>query len=118
MPTEKVSMRKIREVLRLTLASALTQHQVAASTRLTQSTVSKYLALARLANVNWPLPPEMDDLALDRLLFPAAHRTPSTALRSAPPDFAAMHVQLKGKGVKLPRNRTRREKPDTHKIVV
>ena len=91
---------------------------MAASTRLTQSTVSKYLALARLANVNWPLPPEMDDLALDRLLFPAAHRTPSTALRSALPDFAAMHVQLKGKGVKLPRNRTRREKPDTHKIVV
>ena len=27
MPTEKVSMRKIREVLRLTLASALTQHR-------------------------------------------------------------------------------------------
>jgi len=101
MPTEKVTMRKIREVLRLTFAAELSQHQVAASLRLTQSTVSKYLVLARAANLNWPLPPELDDLALDQLLFPTAQRTASTALRFTPPDFAAMHAQLKRKGVTL-----------------
>ena len=36
MPTEKISMRKIREVLRLTFEAGLNQHQVAASVRLSQ----------------------------------------------------------------------------------
>ena len=48
MPTEKISMRKIREVLRLTFEAGLNQHQVAASVRLSQGAVSKYLALARI----------------------------------------------------------------------
>ena len=101
MPTEKVSMRKIREVLRLTFEVGLTQHQVAASVRLSQGVVSKYLALARRANVTWPLPPELDEGALEQRLFPGVHRTPSTALRFALPDFASMHDQLKRKGVTL-----------------
>ena len=101
MPTEKISMRKIRDVLRLTFELGLKQHQVAASVRLSQGVVSKYLALAKMANLNWPLPPELDDLALDKLLFPAAHRTPSAAFRFAPPNFAALHTQLKRKGVTL-----------------
>ena len=47
MPTEKVPMRKIREILRLTFEVHLSQHQVAASARLSQGAVSKYLALAK-----------------------------------------------------------------------
>lgn len=101
MPTEKISMRKIREVLRLTFELELKQHQVAASVRLSQGVVSKYLALARAASLGWPLPPDLDDLALDQLLFPAAHRKNEATLRFAPPDFAILHAQLKRKGVTL-----------------
>lgn len=101
MPTEKVSMRKIREVLRLTFEVHLTQHQVAASARLSQGAVSKYLALAKAAGLNWPLPPDLDDLALEKQLFPAHKQAAAIQADSLVPDWAALHTQLKRKGVTL-----------------
>jgi len=101
MPTEKISMRKIRDVLRLTFEAGLGQHQVGASVRLSQGSVSKYLALAKAAGLGWPLPPDLDDVALDRLLFPTSGRTEAREGRFAPADFAGIHTQLKRKGVTL-----------------
>ena len=45
MPEEALSMRKLREVLRLS-AMGLEQHQIARSCSIVQSTVHKYLILA------------------------------------------------------------------------
>lgn len=101
MPTEKVSMRKIREVLRLTFEVHLSQHQVAASARLSQGAVSKYLALAKAAGLSWPLPADLDDLALKKRLFPAPSQDAETPASSLTPDWAALHTQLKRKGVTL-----------------
>jgi transposase len=101
MPTEKISMRKIREILRLTFVGQLKQHQVAASVQLSQGSVSKYLSLAKTAGLSWPLPPELDDVALDRLLFPGSGRLERGAERFAAPDFPSIHAQLKRKGVTL-----------------
>lgn len=94
-------MRKIREVLRLTFESGRRQHQVGASVGLTQSTVCKYLALARSAGLGWPLPPEWDDVGLERRLFPRAGRVPPDTSAFVTPDFATFHSQLKHKGVTL-----------------
>src|SRR5690242_21111390 len=56
MPAERVSMRQIREVLRLRFASKLPQRAIAKSLGLSQGAVSGYLSRARAAGVSWPLP--------------------------------------------------------------
>ena len=61
MPTERLSMRHIREVLRLHHSVGMSQRSVARSLGLAQGTVSKYLNRTRRAGLTWPLPPELDD---------------------------------------------------------
>ena len=70
MPGERVSMRQIREVLRLRFASELPQRAIAKSLGLSQGAVSGYLSRARAAGVSWPLPEDLDDEQLEALLFP------------------------------------------------
>lgn len=78
MPAERISMRKLREVLRLTNGSGLSQRQVAKSLGISKTTVAKYLALAEAAGLtSWPLPAELsDDTTLTRTLF---HNSTSTS---------------------------------------
>ena len=77
MPAERLSMRQIREVLRLRYASMLPQRAIAKSLGLSQGAVSGYLSRARAAGVVWPLPDDVDDVQLEAMLFPP------------PPDIAA-----------------------------
>lgn len=65
-------MRKIREVLRLNHDLKLSARQIARSCNISRSTVSDYLFRARNAGLSWPLPPELDDTALESLLYPPA----------------------------------------------
>src|SRR5438045_9604214 len=65
MPAERVSMRQIREVLRLRFASELPQRAIAKSLGLSQGAVSGYLSRARAAGVSWPLPADLDDVQLE-----------------------------------------------------
>ena len=65
MPAERVSMRQIREVLRLRFASELPQRAIAKSLGLSQGAVSGYLSRARAAGVRWPLTEDLDDAQLD-----------------------------------------------------
>ena len=53
---------------------------------------------AAQAGLGWPLPAELDDAALEALLFPHA---PPRAVSYAAPDFALIHQELKRKGVTL-----------------
>lgn len=78
MPTERLSMRHIREVLRLHDSVGVSQRAVARSLGLAQGTVSKYLNRPRRAGLTWPLPPELDDdVRLDNRLFPPPSDQPS-----------------------------------------
>src|ERR1700681_1294595 len=71
MPTERLSMRHIREVLRLHYSVGMSQRAVARSLSLAQGTVSKYLNRTRRAGLTWPLPPELDDdVRLENRLCP------------------------------------------------
>src|SRR3954447_6487466 len=65
MPAERLSMRQIREVLRLRYASKLPQRAIAKSLGLSQGAVSGYLSRARAAGVVWPLPDDVDDVQLE-----------------------------------------------------
>ena len=55
MPAERLSMRKIHEVLRLHVAGH-SQPQIARSCGIGRSTVGEYLQRARRAGLGWPLP--------------------------------------------------------------
>ena len=54
MPAERLSMRHLREMLRLRHSSGLSQYAIARSLGLAQGTVSKYLWRARQAGLSWP----------------------------------------------------------------
>ncbi len=71
MPAERLSMRHLRELLRLRHCAGLRQAAISASLGLSQSSVSKYLKLAEIAGLSWPLPAEFDDDdRLEARLFP------------------------------------------------
>lgn len=76
MARETLSMRKVSEVLRLSLEQKLSVRQVARSCGLARSTVADYLARARMAGLGWPLPEGLDDTRLEGLLFPAPDAVP------------------------------------------
>ena len=79
MSRETLSMRKLSEVLRLSLGQKLAVRRVARSCCVARSTVSDYLARAKAAGLAWPLPEGMDEDRLDALLFPNAVGTDTCA---------------------------------------
>ena len=98
-PRPRSAMRKIREVLRLSLGDGLSRRQVGIATGLPYTTVADHLARARAAGLGWPLPAGLDDAALEAALFASA-ALPSPATRPLP-DWAAVHHELRRKGVTL-----------------
>jgi transposase len=92
-------MRKIREVLRLKFELNLDQRQIAASCKISHVTVGKYLKRFVRSGLSWPLPPEMDDGQIIRLLSgdDNALREPVRPM----PDQGVMHRELRRKGVTL-----------------
>jgi transposase len=92
LPEKALSMRKVREILRLS-ALGLAQHQIARSCSIVQSTVHKYLKLAEAAQLGWPLPENLSDRQLDELLFGQRPAPPSRRIHPTP-DFTAIHKEL------------------------
>jgi hypothetical protein len=93
MPGERLSMRKIREVLRLRFAHGLSQRAIGHSLRLSTGAVNTYLGRARLAGLEWPLPDGLDDAQLEALLYPPP---PAVATERRPvPDWAVVHRELR-----------------------
>ena len=69
MPRERLSMRKIREILRLR-SQKLSGRQIARSLQLGAGTVNDYIGRLRAAGLTWPLADDMDDAALERADLP------------------------------------------------
>ena len=93
MPQERLSMRKIREVLRMRLAEKHSHRTIGASIHVSPSTVGDYLGRAKAAGLTWPLSPELDDDALERLMFPPADGSaPGVRIE---PDWSEVHRELK-----------------------
>ncbi len=64
MTVPRVSMHKIKEVLRLKYVTGLKQRQIAAALGLSNGVVAKYLSAAERAHLPYPLPGEWDDIHL------------------------------------------------------
>ncbi len=100
MPAERLSMRHLRELLRLRHSAGLRQAAIAASLGLSQSSVSKYLKLAEQAGLSWPLPAELDDDdRLEARLFPPPPDLPPD--KRPKPDWAEVHRELRRRDVTL-----------------
>ena len=91
-------MRKIREVLRLYFAAALSIRAIARSLGTSPSTVGDYLRRAKVAGLSWPVPESVDDTGLERRLFPAP---PSSRTERPLPDWSEVHRELRRKSVTL-----------------
>jgi len=97
MPTQRLSMRRIREVLRLR-QQGLTERVIAQTIGVSNGVVHGYLQRARLAGLTWPLPEEMDDESLELLLFPAPIAA-SQSDRRVVPDWIYVEKELRRRSV-------------------
>ena len=92
MTQEKLSVRKIREVLRLKHEVGLSNRAIARACRVSNSTVGEYVKRARKAGLGWPLPSELGEEDLYRKMFPEREET---KLAERPqPDWEAVHREL------------------------
>ena len=96
---ERLSMRKIKEVIRLKWEQGLTNRAIARSCSIGRATVSEYLRRAAVAGLSWPLPEELDEAELDRKLFPPPPFIP-VELRPLP-NWLEVHQELQRKGMTL-----------------
>jgi transposase len=98
MARKRISMRKIKEVLRLKFEVGLTYEAIGQSCNIGHTTVGEYLRRAQDAGLVWPLPEDMDEASLEKLLYP---RSTGVAVKRPVPDWEYVHKELKRKGVTL-----------------
>ena len=92
MPAEKLSMRKIKEVLRLKFELGFANRKIARSCKVSHSTVADYLQRAEAAGLNsWPLPADLDETGLEARLFPP---TEAASQSHSVPNWPAIHEDL------------------------
>jgi predicted DNA-binding protein (UPF0251 family) len=72
MPTYRITMRQIRESLRLHLQANLSYNEVGRTLKISKSVVGKYLSLARMAGVDWNVAQTLSDQELEAKLYKAA----------------------------------------------
>jgi len=99
MPAVRLTMRKIREVLRLKFDNQLSNRQIAKSCLMARSTVGDYLRRFNASGLSWPLDPQIDDQALGQLLF--AQPRPDPGQKRPVPEWLEIQRQLRRKGVTL-----------------
>jgi transposase len=99
MVQERLTMRKIREVLRLKWECGLSNRAIARSCSISHSTVGEYVRRAKEAGLSWPLPDDLDEERLFKLLFP---KPPDPGSQVIPcPDWSWVHAELRKKSVTL-----------------
>lgn len=92
-------MRQIRDVLTYLFERRLSKLQTGKVVGIHRTTVLKYLERFQQSGLTWPLPAEMDDAALERLLFHnEAGRGAST---DASIDFAHVYAEMQKRGSTL-----------------
>jgi transposase len=98
MSRKRITMRKIKEILRLKLECNLSNRKIAASCKVGRSTVQDYINRARVANLSIEQINAMTDEELDQKLFPL--RDPSNSEFPAP-DYHLISTEMKRQGVTL-----------------
>jgi transposase len=97
MTQERLSLRKIREILRLKYEVGLSNRAIARACRVSNSTVGDYVARAQAAGLRWPLPEGLGEEELYRRLFP--DQEIQTRQDRPLPDWEEIHRELSRSGV-------------------
>ncbi|HYO97127.1 MAG TPA: IS21 family transposase [Polyangiaceae bacterium] len=90
--SERLSMRKIREVLRLADECGRSQREIASSLSIAIGTVCGHLQRARAAGLSWEQARSMSDSEVEAALFRDGGR--NQGVRRAPIDYAHVHHEL------------------------
>src|SRR5665213_3775719 len=100
MPAQRLTMRRIRQMLRMHFGAEASDRTIARELGVARSTIRDYLDRAKAAGLSWPLPDELSDEVLDERLFARAGSKPGLR-RRAEPDWAALVREMKRPGVNL-----------------
>jgi transposase len=95
---QRLKMRKVREVLRLSHCGR-NQRQIAGSLAIAVGTVVGYLQRARRAGLTWERAEQMSDVEVEGMLFRNVGRNEPTERTAI--DFAGVHRELSRAGVTL-----------------
>lgn len=98
MPTARLSMRRIRDVLRLKYEQGLSERAIASALGISNGVVNGYLKRARFAGLTWPVPLTLDDDSLELLLFPAPKPASQSDHRPVP-DWGQVEKELRRRSV-------------------
>jgi transposase len=100
MPAERITMRKLREILRLISVGGVPIREISRRTGAAPSTIRATIERIAAANLSWPLPEGIGDAELEAQLYKNAGKKQGHR-RCAEPDWAALHRELKRKHVTL-----------------
>lgn len=96
---ERLSMRKIREVLRLKFELDLSERQISKSIQTSRSTIGDYLRRFAVSGLSWPLPHALSDADIEAALFPPKPAVPDA--QRPIPDWVKVNQEMRRKGVTL-----------------
>jgi transposase len=99
MANTRLSMRKIKEILRLCWGNGLSARQAAKGCGTGRTTIKEYLDRAEKAGLSWPISEDVDEASLEMLLFPST--VPLSVERRNMPSFEYLFKELKRKRVTL-----------------
>lgn len=96
----KISMRKIREILRLKFGDPPSSHrEIALATLVSPATVADLWLRFKAAGLQWPLADNLGDVALEEKLYPSKRL--GAVSDKVPPDWRFIHAERKKKNVTL-----------------
>ena len=99
MAQRRISMKKIREIMRLRFENGLSKAIISKSVGISRSAVGDCLARALRAGIQWPIPDDMDDSKLEAAVYPRAVNTMDSRKIASLPDWGEFHKELMRKGV-------------------
>ena len=99
MAKRRLSVRKIKEVLRLHYEKGFSTRQIAKSLGIGRSTVQDYLDRFQQAELSWPLVSDLDETSLEHRLYPPVLCVAQEKRQM--PSMDCLYQELKKKGVTL-----------------
>ena len=93
MPNGRLSMRKVKEVLRLKYDCGISEREIARSCSVSRSAVAEYVRRAKAAGLEWTEASALTETQLEERLFPA-ERIPNSVKRPQP-DCQYVYDQLR-----------------------
>ena len=73
MTNRRLSVRKIKEILRLKLDCSISEREISRSCQVSRSTVADYLRRAAAAKLTWIEASALSETRLEECLFPTEH---------------------------------------------